>query len=162
MTRLYTLFYFNYKLITKLILTTTTAMNCEDSIDIFNGLLRKFGMVTESKALVSNIKDEHINALYEIVSDTRKKCSKIFLEVQDIIDDDDSRNFTYIFVGLFHDEITWGRVFIAFALVVDVLDKINQYTDMYTNYYNAFIKVLKNQIHPFVMSNGFWVCFCGY
>lgn len=134
-------------------------MNCEDSLVIFDGLLRKFGMVTENKGLVSNITDEHINALHEIVSDTRKKCSKVFLDVQDIIDDDDSRNFSYIFVGLFHDEITWGRVFVAFALAVEVLDKIYQYTDMYTMYYNAFVKVLKNQIHPFVMSNGYWVSY---
>ena len=131
-------------------------MTENESIDIFDGLLRKFNLLHDGQNSI--LAEGIINSLYTITVEMRIKCKDVFFRVHDVLNsDDDGDTLDRIIDGIFHNKISWARIFVTLALMIEVLEKSYETIVRFTQYYDIFVKILKDRIHPWVISNGFWV-----
>ena len=121
-----------------------------DSVAIFNGLLKKFKMNTyeDSKA-----DPKIVNALHAIVMTIIERSGDVLEDVHKM--DEDS--FPHILNGLFDSHISWGRIFMSFALTITMLEKVYFSPDTFNRKYNLFTCFLKNRLENWIIENGAWV-----
>lgn len=132
-------------------------MTSNESVDIFDGLLRKFKLLQDGHD--STFSEDIVNSLYKITIEMRKKCQEIFFRVHDVLNnvDNDGEVLVQIIDGIFHREISWGRIFVTLALMIEVMEKSFDSTVKFTKYYDIFVNILKDRIHQWIITNGFWV-----
>lgn len=131
-------------------------MTDNESVDIFDGLLRKFNLLNDGNNSI--FAEDIINSLYAITVEMRKKCKDVLFRVHDVLNsDDDGDTLDLIIDGVFHNKISWARIFVTLALMIEVLEKSYESISRFTQYYDIFVKILKDRIHPWIITNGFWV-----
>ena len=119
------------------------------SVNILDGLLSKFKLTSSA---INPEYDNVVDSLYVITIDTRKRGLKILESVHTLPDD----SLQQVLNGLFDDNITWGRVFMSFALIVEVLEKECFHPNSFNHNYNIFVNAFKSKIKPWVTANGCW------